>query len=405
MPRARFPAPRSLNAFSLWLSLPQLITWGSVFYTFSLLMGPLEAELGMTRAESSLAFSLALLAEGAGAWLVGRWIDAGDERRVMVLGSLWVGLGLLAHSAIDSVGGFYAVWLWLGLGMAATLYTPAFAIVTRRFGTDFRRAIITITFLGGLASTVFIPLVSWWMGLWGWRTSLMLLAALQLGLCLPLHLWLLRGAPRPARPAATQWPLQTQTADTSVREHLRHPAFWLLALFMVLTMALTSALPVHMVNLLGEAGLAAHWVVGIPAAIGVLQVLGRLVLYLFERHWDVHAANRWIPALLPASLLVLVLGGWHPAAALVFVLLYGIGNGMLTIVKGTAMAQYVSAAHVGQLNGLLGLPTALARAAAPWIVGLLWSPAVGYRWGLWWMLLAALAGVVALWVAQARALK
>ena len=405
MPRARFPAPRSLNAFSLWLSLPQLITWGSVFYTFSLLMGPLEAELGMTRAESSLAFSLALLAEGAGAWLVGRWIDAGAERRVMVLGSLWVGLGLLAHSAIGSVGGFYAVWLWLGLGMAATLYTPAFAIVTRRFGTDFRRAIITITFLGGLASTVFIPLVSWWMGLWGWRTSLMLLAALQLGLCLPLHLWLLRGAPRPARPAATPWPMQAQTAETPVRQHLRHPAFWLLALFMVLTMALTSALPVHMVNLLGEAGLAAHWVVGIPAAIGVLQVLGRLVLYLFERHWDVHAANRWIPALLPASLLVLVLGGWHPAAALVFVLLYGIGNGMLTIVKGTAMAQYVSAAHVGQLNGLLGLPTALARAAAPWIVGLLWSPAVGYRWGLWWMLLAALAGVAALWVAQARALK
>ncbi len=77
MPRARFPAPRSLNAFSLWLSLPQLITWGSVFYTFSLLMGPLEAELGMTRAESSLAFSLALLAEGAAAMAVGHWIDAG----------------------------------------------------------------------------------------------------------------------------------------------------------------------------------------------------------------------------------------------------------------------------------------------------------------------------------------
>ncbi|MFM8865002.1 MAG: MFS transporter [Limnohabitans sp.] len=403
MPRARFPAPRSLNAFSVWLSLPQLITWGSVFYTFSLLMGPLEAELGMTRAESSLAFGLALLAEGAAAWQVGRWIDAGRERPVMVLGSLWVGLGLLAHSAIDSVAGFYAVWLWLGLGMAATLYTPAFAIATRRFGSDFRRAIITITFLGGLASTVFIPLVSWWMGLWGWRTSLMLLAALQLGLCLPLHLWLLRGAPRPGPLTSRPLPLAQQTAGTSVREHLRQPAFWLLALFMVLTMALTSALPVHMVNLLDEAGLPAHWVIGIPAAIGVLQVLGRLLLYLFERHWDVHAANRWIPALLPASLLVLLLGGWQPAAALVFVLLYGMGNGMLTIVKGTAMAQYVSAAHVGQLNGLLGLPTALARAAAPAIVGLLWSPEAGYRWGLWWMLLASLAGVVALWLAQARA--
>ncbi len=401
MPRARFPAPRSLNAFSLWLSLPQLITWGSVFYTFSLLMGPLEAELGMTRAESSLAFSLALLAEGAAALAVGHWIDAGRERRVMVLGSLWVGLGLLAHTAIDSVAGFYAVWVWLGLGMAATLYNPAFAIVTRRFGTDFRRAIITITFLGGLASTVFIPLVSWWMGLWGWRTSLMLLAALQLLVCLPLHLWLLRGAPRRHVPLATA----AHGADRSVRRHLRQPAFWLLALFMVLTMALTSALPVHMVNLLDEAGLSTHWVIGIPAAIGVLQVVGRMLLFVFEKRWDVHAANRWIPALLPASLLVLVLGGWHPAAALVFVLLYGMGNGMVTIVKGTAMAQYVSAAHVGQLNGLLGVPIALARAAAPAIVGFLWSPTAGYQWGLWWMLAASLAGLAALWTAQAHALR
>ena len=401
MPRARFANPRSLNAFSLWLSLPQLVSWGSLFYTFSLLMGPMESALGLSRAQSSLAFSLALLAEGAAAWAVGHWIDAGHERRVMTLGSLWVGLGLLAHSAVDSVAGFYAVWVWLGLGMAATLYNPAFAIVTRRFGTDFRRAIITLTFLGGLASTVFIPLVSWGFERWGWRTSLALLATLQLGLCLPLHAWLLQGAPRPRPPLSVETPVPV----APVGAHLRQPTFWLLALFMVLTMALTSALPVHMINLLDEAGLPARWVVAIPAAIGVLQVLGRLLLFVFERRWDVHAANRWIPALLPASLLVLVLGGWHPAVALVFVLLYGMGNGMITIVKGTAMAQYVSADHVGRLNGLLGVPVALARAAAPWLVGLLWSPADGYRWGLWWMLSASLAGVAALWVAQARALR
>ncbi|MEN9889247.1 MAG: hypothetical protein RL559_1284 [Pseudomonadota bacterium] len=401
MPLARPAPPQSLHAFSLWLSLPQLISWGALFYTFSLLMAPLETELGMTRAQSSLAYSLALLAEGAAAFAVGRWIDAGHERAVMALGSLWVGLGLLAHSAIDSVAGFYAVWVWLGLGMAAALYNPAFAIVTRRFGADFRRAVITITFLGGLASTVFIPLVSWWMALWGWRTSLWLLAALQLGLCLPLHAWLLQGAPRMLAHASHE----DTTRLPSVRRYLQQPTFWLLALFMVLIMALTSALPVHMINLLGEAGLAPHWVVLIPAAIGVLQVLGRMLLFVFERRWDVHAANRWIPVLLPASLLVLVLGGWHPAVALVFVLLYGLGNGMVTIVKGTAMAQYVSAAHVGQLNGLLGVPIALSRAAAPWLVGLLWSPAVGYRWGLWWMLAASLAGVAALWIAQTHALR
>jgi MFS family permease len=398
-PRLPSPSPvHRLGAFSGWLSLPQLITWGSVFYTFSLLVTPLEAELGMTRAQSSVAFSLALLAEGAGAWLVGRWIDRGHERAVMALGSVWVGMGLLAHSFISTLWGFYAVWLWLGLGLAATLYTPAFAVVTRRFPQDFRRAIITLTFLGGLASTVFIPLSSWWIELWGWRRALWALAAIQLLLCAPLHAWLLQGA----QTAQSHHP--AHLAQRSVRQYLKAP-FWLLALFMVLMMSVTSALPAHMINLLQEAGLSPAWVVAIPAAIGVIQVMGRFVLFVFERHWNVHTANRWIPSLIPMGLLALVLGGVTPWAALVFVVLFGLGNGLNTIVKGTAMAQYVSAAHVGQLNGVLGMPVALARAAAPLMLGVLWSPTEGYTYGLWWMLCASVLGVGALWAAQHLALK
>jgi MFS family permease len=390
---------KALGPFSFWLSLPQLITWGSVFYTFSLLMTPLEAELGMSRAESSLAFSLALLAEGLMAYGVGRWIDAGRERWVMTLGSLWIGVGLVGHSFVTTVAGFYAAWIWLGLGTAATFYTPAFAVVTRRFPQDFRRAIITLTFLGGLASTVFIPLFAWWMELWGWRQALWALAALQFLICAPLHAWLLKGAPLKV--------LETTSHDAvppaSVREHLRHAPFWLLALFMVLSMSVTSALPAHMIALLQESGLSPAWVIAIPAAIGVIQVLGRLVLFVFERYWDVHAANRWIPTLIPAGVLALLIGGLSPIASLVFVVLYGLGNGMNTIVKGTAMAQYVSRQHVGQLNGLLGLPIALARAAAPLTLGLLWSPEHGYTLALWWLLLASLLGTAALWAAQSHA--
>ena len=105
----------------------------------------------------------------------------------------------------------------------------------------------------------------------------------------------------------------------------------------------------------------------------------------------------------PAQDLALLIGGLSPVASLVFVLLYGLGNGMNTIVKGTAMAQYVSRQHVGQLNGLLGLPIALARAAAPLTLGLLWSPQHGYTLALWWLLLASLLGTAALWSAQSYA--
>lgn len=382
------------------LSLAQLISWGSVFYGFALFMGPVEQSLGIGRAQSSVAFSLALLVEGLAAFAVGRWIDRGHERRVMTGGSLLLGAGLLLQGLVQSLAGFYAVWTLLGLGLAATLYMPAFAVVTRRYPANFRRAIITITFLGGLASTVFIPLTDALIRGLGWREASWVLAALHLLVCAPLHAGLLRGAqaaPVSAHAQSAEPPPDDRQALTA---QLRSPVFRLLGVFTVLMMAVTAALPPHLVSLLRESGLPPAWAIALPASIGVLQVLGRLVLYVGERRLDVHATNRWAPALVPLALGALLLSPAAALGALLFVGLYGIGNGMLTIVKGTVMAQYVSARHVGALNGALGLPLALARAAAPLAVGLLWSPAHGYTLALGVLLGLSVLGTAALWWAQ-----
>jgi len=380
-----------------WLSLAQLITWGSVFYTFALLMEPVERELGLSRAQSSLAFSLALLAEGAAAWPVGRWIDRGHERVVMTGGSLLVAAGLALHTQVGSVAAFYAVWIVLGAALAATLYNPVFAVVTRRFPHDFRRAILTLTFLGGLASTVFIPLSAWLIASLGWRQALGVLAALHLLVCVPLHALLLRNAPGPAALAPS--------AAASPAGYLRSAPFLLIGVFVIGMMGVAAALPPHMISLLREAGLAPAWVIAVPASIGAIQVLGRLLLYFFEHRFDLHLANRLIPCLVPLGLAALLLAGGWPALALVFVLLWGLGNGMITIVKGTAVAQYVSRDHVASLNGALGLPTALVRALAPFLLGLLWTAQSGYTRGLWLLLGMSILSVLALLLAQRLALK
>ena len=385
-----------------WLSLAQLISWGSTFYTFALLMAPLERELGLSRAQSSLAFSLALLVEGLMAYPVGRWIDRGHERIVMTAGSLLAGVCLLLHSQVTGIAGFYAVWAGLGAAMAAVLYSTAFAVVTRRFPNDFRRAIITMTFLGGLASTVFIPLTAWLIANWGWRQALVALALFHLLLCAPLHAYTLRGAPR------TLSAVGTALLPPDVTRLLRSAPFLLIGVFVVLLMAVMVALPAHMVNLLRENGLSEAWVIAIPASIGVIQVLGRLLLFFFEHHFDVHLANRLIPCLVPLGLLALLVAPLFGAAqvgvVLLFVLLYGMGNGMLTIVKGTAIAQYVNRDHVATLNGALGLPLALSRAGAPLLVGLLWSPTAGYGSALWLLLGMSVVGAGALMLAQRYAL-
>jgi len=348
----------------------------------------------------SLAFSLGLLAEGLLAYPVGRWIDRGHERVVMTAGSVLAGVCLVLHSMVSSLAGLYAVWLGLGAAMAAVLYAPAFALVTRRFPHDFRRAIITLTFLGGLASTVFIPLSATLMSALGWRHALIVLALLHLLLCAPLHWFTLQGAPRRMRQTAgSALPL-----DGGVRPLLRSAPFLLIGIFTVLMMSVTVAIPAHMISLLRENGLPEVWVIALPAAIGVVQVAGRLLLYFFEHRASLHVVNRLVPLLIPLGVGVLLLapmtGAWQVAVVGLFVLVYGLGNGMLTIVKGTAIAHYVSRDHVATLNGALGVPLALARAAAPLLLGVMWSPQAGYSHGLWLLLALSGLGVGALMLAQ-----
>ncbi len=391
------------------LSIAQMISWGSVFYLFAVLMAPIEDTLEISRAQSSLAFSLGLLAEGCLAYPIGRLIDQGHERVVMTSGSVILAVCLLLLSQVTSLIELYAVWIGLGFGMAATLYPPVFALVTRRFPLGYRRAIITLTFLGGLASTVFIPLIAYLISQLGWRIAMLPLAALHLFVCAPLHWVLLKNAPRATAELAqpTDDPSPVAVARP-LRHYLTGAPFILVSIFIIVNMAMLAALPTHIVSLLRESGLAESWAIAIPASIGVIQVFGRLLLYFFEHHFDVHTANRWIPCLMPLGLVALLIAPFAGGAASIptlvllvtFVVLWGAGNGMSTIVKGTAMAQYVSREHVASLNGALGIPISLARAAAPLALGLMWSPIVGYQYGLWLLLGLGVVGVVALVAAQ-----
>lgn len=408
---ASLPLDAAPRGFLAGLSLAQLISWGSTFYLFGLLVQPIEAALQINRAQSSLGFSLMLLAEGAAAFPVGRWIDRGHARWVMSVGSVLVALCLLAHAQVTTLMGFYAVWLCLGLSLSCVLYTPIFAVVTRRFPLDFRRAIITLTFLGGLASTVFIPLIQWLISSMGWQSTLVVLAGFHLFACLPLHWYFLRGEPKTAPK-----PQGGTEASVGLQSILRSRVFWLIAVFSTLGMAVTASIPAHLVPLLQELGLPAVWVVVVPAGIGVVQVCGRLMLYRLEGRFNLHRVNLMIVLLMPVSLAVLCLMMWAAPAsgaagpavlalALSFTALFGLANGMMTIVKGTAIAQYVDRQHVASLNGVLGLPQAIGRALTPALVGALWGVSHNYGWGVAALLLGSVLSCGAFAWAQHLALK
>ena len=388
--------------FILSLSLLQLISWGSVFYGFALFVAPIETELGIVRVQSSLGFSLALLMEGLFAYAVGRLIDRGHERFVMTLGSTLLGVGLLFLGTVNSLAGYLVAWTILGVGLAGTLYPPVFAVVIRRFPYEFRSAIITMTFLGGLASTAFIPLISFMINEMGWRNTAQFLGFLNFIICAPAHFALLKNAPESVAIKGDLEPKKSSLnrSKSDFELLIKSPTFLYLCVFNVLLMAVTAAVPAHMINLLREAGLAPWLVIAVPAGVGVLQVVGRLGLYFLENRIDSHFTNRWSPALIPIGILALLTGYGEPAWAVVFVFAFGLGNGMLTIVRGTSVAQYLGTEYVGSLNGLIGFPVALARAASPLILGALWTKEYGYVSGLYFLLAISILGVLAIRLAQ-----
>ena len=119
------------------LAVTQTVGFGVLYYAFSVFIAPMEAELGWTRAQTSGAFSLALLLSGVGALPAGRFVDKHGARGLMTAGSLLGALLVFAWSSVQRFGAFfYLVQGAIGLVMAAVLYDVAFTVVAVWFRRD-----------------------------------------------------------------------------------------------------------------------------------------------------------------------------------------------------------------------------------------------------------------------------
>jgi MFS family permease len=360
------PSVRDAGArLIIGLGITQIVSWGSIYYLGALLIGPLRDALDVGVPVIVGAYSCGLLVSGLAAPWVGRRIDRHGGRWVMTAGSLAAVLLLALLSRVQSVVALYAVYIGLGLAMSATLYPPAFAVLTQAFSAGYRRAITVLTLFGGLASTVFWPLTSVLIEQLGWREAVLVLAAINLLLCVPIHARL----PRPEAPSPLEVdsPVAAAASGIPAAAAVRTAAFRLLVVAFVSQTLITSAISVHLIALLGERGLAPVLAATVAALIGPLQVVGRLGELAISRHARSVQVGRVVSWLMPLALAVLWFA--HGAAAttllLLFAAAYGVANGTMTIVRGAVPAELFGRAQYGAITGALTAPSLIAGAAAP----------------------------------------
>lgn len=367
------------------LALTLVISWGSLYYAFALLVRPMQAELQASNQALMSAYSLGLLVWGLATGVVGALLPRLGGRVLMTAGSLLAGLMFLALGRVDSVLATCLVWCGLGVAMAMTLYEPAFAIVVQASPEDRRRHITVLALGGGFASSVFWPLTAALVDHLGWRGAAGTLGLLQLLVCVPLHAALLPGR---ARGGATETP----TRSTASTEPAPRRVLALLALAFSVNGFVTAALAMHVIPLLESRGAAPGTAVMLAACIGPMQVLGRALEFLSGGALNAKRLGQLALGLIPLALGALWLAAWQPLLCGLFIAAYGTGLGLMTIVRATTPLALFGPERYAALSGALGTPALLARAAGPmgaaWLLGAL--PNTGSV-----MLLLAAAAVLA----------
>jgi hypothetical protein len=390
---------RGRRRFIAALGVGQIVCWGTLYYSFPLMAGPMAQEFALSKTEVYGALGVGLAAAGAAAYPVGAMIDRGHGLAVMAGGAVFAALLLvLWGTCVVGIWSLYALFVGVGLAQAMTMYEPAFAVVARRFGADARAGVTALTLWGGFAGTVFIPLIQLLLDHVGRRDALLTLAGLML-LFAAVPFYRVIDAGADGLPASTP---AAGPQDDIVGRALRRPVFWGLAVAFTVYYGLFSGISFHLYPMLLERGCDAATVVAVLAIIGPSQVLGRLAIWLAAARRSIRVIGSVTVAVFSLSLLLLWSASPDFAALAVFAVVYGAANGIMTIVRGMAVPEMLTRRAYGAINGLLAVPSIIAKAVAPPAAAWLWSVAGSYDGAAPLALAISLLAVAGFWFAALR---
>jgi MFS family permease len=374
---ASAPADNGPRRALVVLCATEITSWGVLYYAFAVLSPRITNDTGWSQPAVAAAFSAGLITSAMVGIAVGRWLDRHGPRVIMTAGSVLAAASLVCVAVAPNFGCFVAAWIAVGVAMAAVLYLPAFAALTRWFGPRSVAALTVLTLVGGLASTVFAPVTAAFAAHLDWRATYLVLAGILAIVTVPAHLFGLRrtwprtGSPHRVEPA-------TRTA--------RSRPFLALSIAFALCACASYAVIVNLVPLMAQRG------IGIEAAAialglgGLGQVVGRLGYGRLVRHIGVVP---WTALVLTGVAVTTALLGlvttW--AALVIVAILASVARGIMTLLQATAVTERWGPTHYGHLSGILSAPVTIMSALAPWIGAVLAGLLSGYAamflaWGL-----------------------
>ena len=320
--------------------LAHCITIGCVFYGFGVFFHPLAEQFGWTRAEISWGFSLTSILGVVISPILGMAVDRYGPRPVQLFGAVLLGAGFLALSRIESLWHFYAcMGLLVAVGSAALGPISSNTAVASWFVRRRGRALGFSTAGLSMGGVVFVPLVSFLIQSFGWRSAFVTLGLVVFLIGIPpIALWMRRSPEsmglRPdgdvLSPDEVPGRIEAELEKSmTVREAIRTAEFWRMAFAFSMTVGGLSAVLLHLVPYLIDQGMdptRASWVLCATAGVGVIGKLGfGVLLDRFEQRKV--AIGCFALQACGVALLFFVA---KPGILVAYVLLYGFAMGLIT---------------------------------------------------------------------------
>ncbi|MFH9689860.1 MFS transporter [Streptomyces sp. NPDC021019] len=335
------PSRRPSRIHRAWLMAAvagaAIVTAGAFTTVPGLLMTPLHEEYAWERVQIALAASVNMVLFGLTAPFAAALMDRFGARRVVMGALLLVSAGALLTGVMTRPWQLVAYWgVLIGLGSGCLTMTFAAGLTARWF--DRRRGLVTgaLSSSSHLGQLLFLPLLAWSVGRFGWRPPVVTLALVALAVA-ALVFPLLRDHPADAgvKPyGATEFvprpPPVPGAAGRALRVLLRAARtgpFWLLAGMFALCGASTNGIMwSNWAPAAHDHGMRATAAASLLSLVGVFSALGALTAGWLTDRFDPRRLLTVCFAVRALTLLVLplVFTSTVTVPMLLFVAVYGL---------------------------------------------------------------------------------
>ncbi|MBI2847735.1 MAG: MFS transporter [Chloroflexi bacterium] len=365
-------------------ALIQFYFGGTFFRGFTALFNPIAEEFNWSYAVISLAFSFRGFESGIITPVLGFLVDRVGSKRLLLAGSIIMGLGFVLLSRIQSLWAFYAVFLLLGTGFSFTGGVVTMAAVAQWFRKR-RTLAMGILTAGFGAAGMLVPAVVWLIDLTRWQEAVLIFAAGSFLVALPLSL-LVKRAPIEESQAyddkvphgATAPPVTNQTAMGRTREVLKTKSFWLLSLAVMFGALAGQAIMVHQIPHMVDVGITRQ-TAGLMAIVFSVSDMGaRLLIGWLGDIFDKKLTFIIVAFIKAAGVLAFALSS-SPAQFVPSMVLLGIGFGGLIPLRPVLQIEFFGMRSFASIQGLMMIFVTVGGILSPPFAGLMFDRFQTYR--------------------------